>query len=46
VITDLLVFILIVGVAAVVGVAVGILLAPRIERLTDKHDEEPGDGDD
>ena len=36
-------FILIVVVVAVVGVRLGMLLAPRIDRLTEPHDEADGD---
>ena len=39
-------FILIVVVVAVVGVRLGMLLAPRIDRLTEPHEEEPGGDDD
>ena len=36
-------FILIVVVVAVVGLRLGMLLAPRIDRLTEPHDEADGD---
>ena len=39
-------FILIVVVVAVVGVRLGMLVAPRIDRLTEPHEEEPGGDDD
>jgi len=39
-------FILIVVVVAVVGVRLGMLVAPRIDRLTERHEEEPGGDDD
>jgi NADH:ubiquinone oxidoreductase subunit 3 (subunit A) len=39
-------FIVIVVVVAVVGVRLGMLLAPRIDRLTEPHEEEPGGDDD
>ena len=39
-------FVLIVVVVAVVGVRLGMLLAPRIDRLTEPHEEEPGGDDD
>ena len=39
-------FILIVVVVAVVGVRLGMLLAPSIDRLTEPHEEEPGGDDD
>ena len=42
----LAVFILIVVVVAVVGVRLGMLLAPRIDRLTERNEEEPGGDDD
>ena len=35
-----------VAVVAVVGVRLGMLLAPRIDRLTDRSEEEPGGDDD
>ena len=41
----LVVFIVIVIGVAVVGVRLGMLLAPRIDRLTERTEEEPG-GDD
>ena len=39
-------FIVIVVVVAVVGVRLGMLVAPRIDRLTEPHEEEPGGDDD
>ena len=42
----LVVFVLIVVVVAVVGVRLGMLLAPRIDRLTERSEEEPGGDDD
>jgi len=39
-------FVLIVVVVAVVGVRLGMLLAPRIDRLTEPHEEESGGDDD
>ena len=39
-------FILIVVVVAVVGVRLGMLVAPRIDRLTERTEEEPGGDDD
>ena len=42
----LVVFVLIVVVVAVVGVRLGMLLAPRIDRLTEPNEEEPGGDDD
>jgi hypothetical protein len=41
----LAVFIAIVAVVAVAGVRLGMLLAPRIDRLTEPHDEAEGDDD-
>ena len=47
---ELLVFIAVVAVVAVVGVAVGMLVAPRLgrlsERIAEPTDEEIGDGTD
>jgi NADH:ubiquinone oxidoreductase subunit 3 (subunit A) len=42
----LVVFVVIVIVVAVVGVRLGMLLAPRIDRLTEPSEEEPGGDDD
>ena len=42
----LVVFVVLVAVVAVVGIRLGMLLAPRIDRLTEPHDEEHGDDDD
>jgi hypothetical protein len=42
----LVLFVLIVVVVAVVGVRLGMLLAPRIDRLTDRTEEEPRGDDD
>jgi NADH:ubiquinone oxidoreductase subunit 3 (subunit A) len=42
----LVVFAGIVVVVAVVGVRLGMLLAPRIDRLTERTEEEPGGDDD
>ena len=39
-------FVVIVVVVAVVGVRLGMLLAPRIDRLTERNEEEPGGDDD
>jgi len=39
-------FVLIVVVVAVVGVRLGMLVAPRIDRLTEPHEEESGGDDD
>jgi hypothetical protein len=40
------VFALVVVVVAAVGIRLGMLLAPRIDRLTDRTEEEPGGDDD
>ena len=40
------VFVLTVIVVAVIGVRLGMLLAPRIDRLTERNEEEPGGDDD
>ena len=42
----LVAFVLIVVVVAVVGVRLGMLLAPRIDRMTERNEEEPGGDDD
>jgi hypothetical protein len=42
----LVLFAVIVVVVAVVGVRLGMLLAPRIDRLTERNEEEPGGDDD
>ena len=42
----IVVFIAIVAVVAVVGVRLGMLLAPRIDRLIEPHDEAEGGDDD
>lgn len=42
----LAVFVLIVVVVAAVGVRLGMLLAPRIDRLTERNEEEPRGDDD
>jgi uncharacterized membrane protein len=39
-------FVVLVIVVAVVGVRLGMLLAPRIDRLTERNEEEPGGDDD
>jgi hypothetical protein len=40
---EYLVFAVVVAVIAVVGIRVGMLLAPRIDRMTTPDDEEPRD---
>ena len=45
--TDLLVLTAVVAVVGLLGFGLGIFfLAPRLTRLADRTDEEPGDGDD
>ena len=39
-------FVVVVVVVAAVGVRLGMLLAPRIDRLTEPNEEEPGGEDD
>ena len=41
--SELLAFVVLVVVIAVVGVGIGMLVAPRLERLAGGDDEEPGD---
>ncbi len=43
---DLIVFLVAVGLFAIGGVVVGMLVAPRIGRLAERIDEDPGDGTD
>lgn len=43
---DLLIFVLAVAVFAIVGIAIGMLVAPRLGRLTEPKDEDAGDGTD
>jgi hypothetical protein len=38
---EALAFLLLVGVIAALGLRVGMLVAPRLERLAGDHDEEP-----
>jgi hypothetical protein len=46
-VSDVIIVLLIAAAAGTVGVAFGIFfLAPRISRLLDRQDEEPGAGDD
>jgi hypothetical protein len=45
-VTELPAFIAVVLVVAVVGGVLGMLFVPRLERLTEPPDEEPGAGDD
>ena len=44
--TELLPFALVVVAVAAAGVVLGILIVPRLERLTERPDEETGAGDD
>lgn len=43
---DLIVFLLAVGLFAVVGIGLGMLVAPRLGRLAERIDEDDGDGPD
>jgi hypothetical protein len=43
---DLIVFLFAVGLFAIVGIAIGMLVAPRLGRLAERVDEDPGDGTD
>ncbi len=43
---DLIVFLVAVGLFAVVGIALGMLVAPRLGRLAERMDEDDGDGPD
>ncbi|HEX9549621.1 MAG TPA: hypothetical protein VF971_00860 [Candidatus Limnocylindrales bacterium] len=44
---DVLVLLAIAAVAGIGGIVIGMLfIAPRISRALDRHDEEPGAGDD
>ena len=45
-IVEALVFLALAGLIGVGGVVVGMLVAPRLGRLTDEPDEEPGGDDD
>jgi NADH:ubiquinone oxidoreductase subunit 3 (subunit A) len=42
----LVIFIAVVAVVAVAGIRLGMLLAPRIDRLTERTEEEPDADDD
>jgi hypothetical protein len=44
--TELIVFAVMVGVFAIVGIAVGMLVAPRLGRFAERVDEDEGDGND
>ena len=41
-----IVFAIVVVIVAAVGIRLGMLLAPRIDRMTDRTEEEPGGDDD
>jgi hypothetical protein len=43
---ELVVFVVIVVAVAAGGLVLGMLVVPRLERLTEPRDEEPGAGDD
>jgi hypothetical protein len=43
---DLIVFVVIVAVLAIVGFGIGMLVAPRLGRLAERMDEDDGDGND
>jgi hypothetical protein len=43
---DLIVFIVAVAVFAIGGIAIGMLVAPRLGRLAERTDEDAGDGTD
>jgi hypothetical protein len=45
-VSELAVFVSVVVAIAAGGVVLGMLLVPRLERLTEPPDEEPGAGDD
>jgi hypothetical protein len=43
---DLVVFVITVVVLAIVGIGIGMLIAPRLGRLAERIDEDTGDGTD
>lgn len=43
---DLVVFLAAVAVFAIVGIGIGMLVAPRLGRLAERIDEDDGDGND
>ena len=43
---DLIVFLVAVAIFAIVGIALGMLVAPRLGRLAERIDEDAGDGPD
>ncbi|HEY7701126.1 MAG TPA: hypothetical protein VIB02_02355 [Candidatus Limnocylindrales bacterium] len=44
--SDLVVFVVAVAVFAIVGIGLGMLVAPRLGRLAERIDEDDGDGND
>jgi hypothetical protein len=46
VLVDLVVFVAVVAVVLVVGIRLGMLVAPRIDRLSERNEEEQGGDDD
>jgi hypothetical protein len=44
--SDLVVFVVVVAVFAIVGIGLGMLVAPRLGRLAERIDEDDGDGND
>jgi hypothetical protein len=44
--SDLIVFVVAVAVFAIVGIGLGMLVAPRLGRLAERIDEDDGDGND
>jgi hypothetical protein len=44
--SDLIVFIVAVALFAIVGIGLGMLVAPRLGRLAERIDEDDGDGND
>jgi hypothetical protein len=43
---DLVVFVIAVAILAIVGIGIGMLVAPRLGRLAERIDEDAGDGTD
>ncbi|HSL76543.1 MAG TPA: hypothetical protein VK867_06345 [Candidatus Limnocylindrales bacterium] len=44
--SDVIVFLVAVAVFAIVGIGLGMLVAPRLGRLAERIDEDDGDGND
>lgn len=44
--SDLIVFLVAVAIFAIVGIGLGMLVAPRLGRLAERIDEDDGDGND